>query len=205
MDTIILQEVVHLPGSFNFISQSQIIDNEIKVEPVNYNSLNLCNRLGMWSATAPQVDGLCVLDHVLDRELTEYTDIDNSCQVALRTTGHASRHDEEKGMVWPRRRTPVGLKALEILLKVIAKALKMTGKCDCKRFINCKLTRKPFTRNTTSRATVPLHPMYSEVCSPLETAIGGGPYMLLIINNETRHTDGYALKHKLKALEKIKQ
>jgi hypothetical protein len=125
MDTIILQEVVHLPGSFNFISQFEIIDNDIKVEPVNHNSLNLCNRLGMWIATAPQVDGLCVLDQVLDRELTEYTHIDNSCQVALRTTGHASRHDEEKGMVWPRRRTPVGLKALEILLKVIAKALKI--------------------------------------------------------------------------------
>jgi hypothetical protein len=34
-ETIILQEVVHLPESFNLISQSQIIDKDVKVEPVN--------------------------------------------------------------------------------------------------------------------------------------------------------------------------
>jgi hypothetical protein len=54
---IILQEVVHLPGFFNLISQSQIMDNDIKVEPVNHYGLNLYNLHGKLIATAPQVDG----------------------------------------------------------------------------------------------------------------------------------------------------
>jgi len=40
-EMIILQEVVHLPGSFNLISQSQIMDKDVKVEPVNHYGLNL--------------------------------------------------------------------------------------------------------------------------------------------------------------------
>jgi hypothetical protein len=31
-----LQEVVHLKGSFNVISQSQIIDKKVNVEPLNH-------------------------------------------------------------------------------------------------------------------------------------------------------------------------
>jgi hypothetical protein len=51
------QEVVHLPGSFNLISQSQIVDKDIKVEPVNHYGLNLYNIHGTLIATARQVDG----------------------------------------------------------------------------------------------------------------------------------------------------
>jgi hypothetical protein len=42
-ETIILQDVVHLPGSFNVIAQTQIMDKDVKVEPVNHNGLNLYN------------------------------------------------------------------------------------------------------------------------------------------------------------------
>jgi hypothetical protein len=52
-ETIILQEVVHLPGSFNLISQSQIIDKYVKVKPVNHYDLNLYNRHCKLIATAP--------------------------------------------------------------------------------------------------------------------------------------------------------
>jgi len=205
-ETIILQEVVHLPGSFNLISQSQIMDKDVKVEPVNHYGLNLYNRHGKLIATAPQVDGLFVLDRVLDRapESTEYTDIDDSCLLALKTTGHASRHDAEKRMLWHRRLAHVGLKALEILPKVVTDAPKMTGKCDCESCIKCKLVRKPFTP-TTSRATEPLQLVHSDICGPLETAIGGGRYMLLFIDDATRHTDEYILKYKSEALETLKE
>jgi hypothetical protein len=57
-ETIILQEVVHLPWSFSLISQS--------VELVNHYGLNLYNRHGKLIATAPQVDGLLVLYRFLD-------------------------------------------------------------------------------------------------------------------------------------------
>jgi hypothetical protein len=101
-ETIILQDVVHLPGSFNLISQCQIMDKYVEVEPVNLYRLNLYNRHGKLIHTAPQVDGLLVLDHVLDRApgSTQYTDIENdSCLLALKTTGHASQHDAEKRML----------------------------------------------------------------------------------------------------------
>ena len=99
-ETIILQEVVHLPGSFNLISQSQIMDKDVKVEPVNHYGLNLYNRQGKLIATAPQVDGLFVLDRAL--ESTKYTNIDDSFLLAHKTTGHASLHDAEKRMLWHR-------------------------------------------------------------------------------------------------------
>jgi len=65
-ETIILQEVVHLPGSYNRILQSQIMDKDVKVEPVNHSPLNVCNGHCKLTATAPQVDRLFVLDRVLD-------------------------------------------------------------------------------------------------------------------------------------------
>jgi hypothetical protein len=106
-------------------------------------------------------------------------------------------------MLWHRRLAHVGLKALEIL-PTITDAPKMTGKCDCESCIKCKLARKPFTP-TTSRATEPLQLVHSDICGPLETAIGGGRYMLLFIDDATRHTDEYILKYKSEALEKFKE
>jgi len=203
MEMIILQEVVHLPGLFNLISQSQIMDKDVKVEPLNHYGLNIYNRHGKLIATAPQVDGLFVLDRVLDRapESTEYTDIDNnnSCLLALKTTGHASQYDAEKRMLWHCRLAQLGLKALEIL-PTITDAPTMTRKCDCQSCIKCKVARKPFTP-TTSRATDPLQLVHSDVCGPLGTAIGGSQYMLLFIDDAMRHTDEYTLKYKSEAFE----
>jgi len=130
-ETIILQEVVHLLGSFNLISQSQIMDKDVNFEPVNPYGLNLCNRNGKSIATAPQVHGQFVMDCVLDRapESTQYTHIDDRFPLALKTTGHASRHNADKRMIWPHRLTHIGHKALE-LMPTITEAPRMTGKCD---------------------------------------------------------------------------
>jgi hypothetical protein len=205
-ETLILQEVVHLPGSFNLISQSQMMDKDFNVEPVNHYGLNLYNRHGKLIVTAPQVDGQCVLDCVLDRVLgsTEYTNIDNdSCLLALKTTGHPSCHDAKKRMLWHHRMAHVGLKALEIL-PMINDAPKMTGQCDYESCIKCKLDRKPFTPMT-SRDPEPLQLVHSDICGPLETAIRGGHYMLLFIHDATSNVDEYILMYKLEPLEKFKQ
>jgi len=107
-------------------------------------------------------------------------------------------------MLWHRRLAHVSLKALEIL-PTITDAPKMTWKCDRKSCIKCKFARKPFTPNTTSRATEPLQLVHSDICGSLETAIGGGRYRLLFIDDATRHTDEYILKYKSEALEKFKE
>jgi hypothetical protein len=99
METIILQEVVHLPGSFNLISQCHIMDKDVIVERVNHYGLNLYNRHYKLIATAPLVDVLFVLDRVLDRKSSKYTIINGSCLLGHKTSAHASRHDAEKRML----------------------------------------------------------------------------------------------------------
>jgi hypothetical protein len=99
----------------------------------------------------------------------------------------------------------MGIKAVEILPKVVADAPVMTRMCDCESSIKCKMTRKLFTPNSTSRAIEPLQLLHSAICGPLETAITGGRYMLLFIDDATTLTDDYILKEKLEALHKFKE
>jgi len=179
------------------------MDKDIKVEPVNHYGLNLNNRRRKLIATAPQIDGQFVLDRA--PESTEYTDIDHSCLLAHKTTGHASWHDAEKRMLWHRRLAHVGLKALEVMPTVIADAPEMTGKYHCEICIKCKIPRKLCTPNTTSDATEPLQIVHSDISGFLETAIGGGRYMLLFIDDATRHMDKYILKYQSEALENFKE
>jgi hypothetical protein len=108
-------------------------------------------------------------------------------------------------MLWHHRLAQIGLKAFKILPQVIADASKMTGKWDCESYIKSKLTRIRCTPNTTSHTTKPRQVVHSDICHPLETAIGGGRYMLLFISDARRHTDEYMLKYKTEALEKFKE
>jgi hypothetical protein len=179
------------------------MDTDVEVEPVNHYGLNLNNRNCKLIATAPQIDGLFVLDRVLDLELNEYPDIDDRCLLALETSGHASWNDEQKRILWYRCLAHIGLKALEIFT-TISHAPKMTGMSNCEGCIMCKLAPKPIAP-TTSCATEPLQLVHSDLCSHLETASRGGRYMLLFIADAMRHTDPYILKYKSEVLENFKE
>jgi len=205
-ETIILQEVVHLLLSFNLMSQSQIINKDVKVEPVNHSGPNLYTRHDKLIATIPHIDGHFLRDHGLHRaaELTKFTDIGkDSRMLALKMTRHASRYNAEMLMLQHWRWSHISLKALEILPKAVADTLKVTGKCKCESCIKCILARKRNALNTISCSTELMQLVHSDLCGPLETAIRGGPYMLLFIDNATRHTNEYILKYKLKAFEKF--
>jgi hypothetical protein len=84
-------------------------------------------------ATAPQVDGHWALNQVRHRTPVsiQYTDIDNNntSQLALKTTGHASRRNAEKRMSWHRHMAHVSQMAFEIL-PTITDTSKITEKCD---------------------------------------------------------------------------
>jgi hypothetical protein len=127
-EMIIMHEVFHLPGTFNLISQSLIREKDVQVEPVNQYGLNLDNPHAKLIATATQVDGLFVLDQAW--ESTKYAHTKESRLLALRMTGHASRCDSGKWMLWHRLLPHIGLKALDIW-PTFTNALRMTGKCDC--------------------------------------------------------------------------
>jgi hypothetical protein len=80
----------------------------------------------------------------------------------------------------------------------------MTAKSDCESRIKSKSARKPFTP-TTSRATEPLQLVHSHKCAPLETALEGGQYMVLFIDDATRYKHEYILKYKSEGLEEFKE
>jgi hypothetical protein len=77
------------------------MDKDISAEPVNHYGHNLYNRHSKVIGTAHQVDGLFVQDRVLNRapESTKHTDINDSCLLALETTGRASQHYAVKRML----------------------------------------------------------------------------------------------------------
>jgi len=93
---------------------------------------------------------------------------------------------------------------LEIVPNIVANAPKMTGKCDCHSCTKRKLIRKPFT-STAFSATELLQHLHSDICIPLEVAIGGGRNMLRFIDNTTRNTDHYILRYKLEARKTFKE
>jgi hypothetical protein len=146
---------MHQPGSFNLISQSTIMDKDVRVESVNHYGLNLYNRHGKLIATAPQVGGLFVLDRVMDSEESKTVTVDiagaavaevatESCMVALKTIGHPTKSAAARRILWHRRLAHVGLKALDITPKVVEGMPALTGKCDCDSCIKGKNVRKPF-------------------------------------------------------------
>jgi hypothetical protein len=109
---------------------------DVKVEPVNHICRNHFDHHGMLITTAPQVDGLFMLDRVLDLapESTKHTHIDDSCLLGLKTTGYAPRHDAENRMLCHHRLAHVGLTPFEIM-PMITDAPKMTGQWERKSYI----------------------------------------------------------------------
>jgi hypothetical protein len=148
------------------------MDKNIKVKPVNQYGVNHYNHNGKLTATARQVNWFFMLARVLDQESAEYTDIDDSCLLALTMSGHASWHNAEKRILWHCRLEHISLKDLKILPKVLGIRPRMTVKCDCESCIKCKLVQKPVPPRTFG-ATEPQQVVHSDLCSPLETAIRG--------------------------------
>jgi len=79
----------------------------------------------------------------------------------------------------------------------------MTGMCDSESCTKWKLARQ-WSAPTNSRATETLQLVHFDICGPFATAMGGDRYMLLVIDDATRHTDEYIFMYKLEALGKLK-
>lgn len=216
-EKIVLQNVLHQPGSFNLISQSTLMDKDVCIETINHYGLNIYNPHGKLIATAPQIGGLFVLDRDMESEepkaaLADGGDVvgslarmdSESCLVALKTTGQPSKELVARRILWHRRLAHVGLKALDIAPTVVEDMPKVVGKCECDSCIKGKNTRKPFTPVTT-RASAPLELIHADICGPVEGAIGGGRYMLLFIDDHTRWTSCFILSRKSEAMEKFQE
>jgi len=197
--------VLHLPGWFNLISQSQIFDKNVQVEPVNHYSHTLCNGHRKLIGTIPQVDGIIVLDHMLHwvPESTEYTVIVNdSWLLALATTGHTSWDYAESGYHGTDNWHTFDSKPWgscwqyqtlqEWLDSVIATIAWNTNWQEIR-----------FTTNTTSHATELLQLVHLGIGGPMDAAIGGLQYILHFIDDSKRHSDAYILKYNSDPLPKF--
>lgn len=76
--------------------------------------------------------------------------------------------------------------------------------CDC--CIKSKMTRSPFPKKSNSRTETPLELLHTDICGkmPVKT-IGGKEYVLTIIDDYSRYTVGYLLKHKSETVQCIKE
>ena len=132
-------------------------------------------------------------------------DLGASNMIALKTTRHATARGSSRLMLWHCRLAQVGLQALSKFTEVASNMPStFRGKCERDTCVRCNLSRRPFSP-TTSRTTIPLELVHSEVCRPLERTIGGGHYMFLFVDDATGKTDRYILKHKSEAPSKFKE
>ena len=95
-----------MPGSYNLISQSSIMDKGVKVECVNYQGPNLYDRNGTMVATALQVEGLFLFDQahsVANGSTSMSTDSDPEVisMTTLRTARHATARGSSQLMASP--------------------------------------------------------------------------------------------------------
>jgi len=75
---------------------------------------------------------------------------------------------------------------------------------DCEVCIKGKLTRKPFHTSDNQRTTQPLEIVHSDVCGPFNTpSLGGSKYFVTFIDEYTRYSKVYFLKHKNEVLERF--
>ena len=125
------------------------------------------------------------------------------------TTMKCQRKDNSKEDIWHRRFGHLGTQNLGRLAREklvdgfdydITKRTKFCEPC-----IDGKQSRTPFPKNG-SRSGDLLGTIHSDVCGKIETkSLGGAEYFVTFIDDKSRYTWVYVLKHKHEVLEKFKE
>ena len=69
-----------------------------------------------------------------------------------------------------------------------------------------KQHRQPFPKKSQSRSSQPLELIHSDVCGPMSVnSVGGSRYFVTFIDDYSRFTTVYFMKHESEALEKFKE
>ncbi|KRZ60189.1 Retrovirus-related Pol polyprotein from transposon TNT 1-94 [Trichinella nativa] len=78
-------------------------------------------------------------------------------------------------------------------------------KTDCVTCLKGKQCRLPFPKSATKRSEEVLELVHSDICGPMQAAsVGGARYFLSFIDDFSRKSFVYFLKHKNEALPKFK-
>lgn len=84
--------------------------------------------------------------------------------------------------------------------------VKMPEKFECFTCAVCKISRRPFPKNTNVNTTDVLQLVHTDLCGPMRiSSLGGSKYIMTIIDDYSRYMTVYFLKNKSEALEKFKE
>lgn len=115
----------------------------------------------------------------------------------------------ENGSLWHYRLGHLGMGAVAEMSKLvdgIPAIPSLREKCVCEACLYGKMARMPFpTLPATSRAAEVLDIIHSDIMGPMEVpSISGARYILLFVDDRTRHNHCYILKQKSEALQSFK-
>lgn len=201
-ETIIPEEVVHVLGSFNVISLTQILEKDVKVKLFGHYVLNYNKRHVTLIATAPQVDGLFCL-HFMS-ELIKCTNFNGgSGLVGVNMAGYALWYNTEKQILWRHHLAHDNLKIL-VMLATISNALSVMVMFNCESCLMCKYSQNHLTSKTTFCGTEQLFQVNSKMSSSFGSAITAGPYIRLSTESFWWYVHEYILMYMSEALEMLK-
>ncbi|MBC7870646.1 MAG: DDE-type integrase/transposase/recombinase [Chitinophagaceae bacterium] len=209
-ESVRVTNVFYIPGAMNLVSQSKLMDADYIIENVNHYGQNVYTPSGELVATAPQIDGLFCIDliwpdGVIEKDIA-YDEIETSpILAAVKQTGVTRSTDAGKYNLWHRRLAHLGTNGLRELPKMVLDVpahITESGICNCDTCVKGKLARKPFKPNV-SRATRRLELVHSDLCGPMPRSIGGGRYILVLVDDASRMTDIYILRTKSEAKDRF--
>jgi transposase InsO family protein len=115
---------------------------------------------------------------------------------------------ESRQNLWHRRLGHLGIKNME-LLKDMVDGLDFTKENHVKPCLSCfkgKQTRLPFVSTGKSRAKDILELVHSDVCGPMPVeSWGGSRYFVMFIDDKSRKTFVYLIKHKSEVKDKFRE
>lgn len=81
-----------------------------------------------------------------------------------------------------------------------------TPEMSCDVCLKCKQSKLPFVAEIPRRATTVLQVVSSDICGPLKVpSLGGRRYFISFVDEYTRMTWVYLIKHKSEALDQFKR
>lgn len=182
-----IEDVYCVPNlTTNLISVSRLIQNGNKVHFTD-DSCHIYNKKRELVATASLINGVyklnlkeCLVAAVTTSDLTWHRRLGHLNSDSLRKTKNAV-----EGMSYDEN--------------------SIISKSTCKTCCEGKQCRLPFTSSDT-RSTELLNVVHSDLCGPMEaTSLGGASYFLLFVDDFSRMTFIYFLKHKNEVLKYFKE
>lgn len=119
--------------------------------------------------------------------------------------------DEIDIHLWHNRFGHLGMDNVEKLMKdKMVEGMKCSTKVGrksvCEPCIMGKQHRVPYSKGSATRATRPFEVVHSDVCGPMSVdSLGGSKYFITFIDDYSRYTHVYFIKHKHEVMDKFKE